>query len=331
MVKRKSIILILNKEDKMHEWILYDFARRKNLPIRTILAEPKELRRMRYVSILDRRELVYIQDEDKNILKHLPDILKVNTQKRILAVSADTKELVKRLKTSFKKERVEEFPELKDYQQKKKQVLRILQRWGMECVNQEVERALVRNMIRDVASWEEVKLVWEIYAYRNKKMDRETLAELFPDDEFHNLEGFIIGILQGKWKKKGVQQGYYFLETKEYNASWLIKRIQSTYLDIGLFYQAYRGGVILIPENNGRLLDRINGLGWEKGLRLAEFKEHEQERYLDVVKEMPYKHYIRITKYVMGVSERGSKEDVYQMIENIKKVRGELSDAWDAG
>lgn len=324
----KEIVMLLNKDDKIHDWILYDFSRRNNLPMRTMLVDKKELNKLRYVSIIDRKEIIYLKDEDKNILKHIDLVKKINLSKRVLVVSAQSKALQDMLKKIYKDKRVVEFPELKDYEQKQKQVIKVLRRWGVECQNKEIEKVLIRNMIRDVMSWEEVKLIWDVYSYKGQVIDKDTIEQLYPNEEFHKLDVFIIGILKGQWKTKGTQMAHYFLEVREYSPRWLANQILRVFMDIGLFFQAYRGGVIIMPETNTLIKERVNALNWENGLRLLEFREFEQEKYLNLVKEMPYKHYIKITKHVMDMSKNATTESIYKLIEEIKIIRGELVDDW---
>ena len=92
---------------------------------------------------------------------------------------------------------------------------------------------------------------------------------------------------------------------------------------IGLVYQAYRGGVLLLPENRKRLAERITELDWTDGLSLGLLKEREQESYLNFVKNTPYKYYLTIMPMVYEIPEYVSNTDLYELIDEIRIKREE--------
>lgn len=328
MAKLNNIVMLIDKEDVYHDWILYDFGQRFKIPIRVIEADKRKISRLKYTSLIDRNEILYIKDEEKKLYEMYEDIKKVNTRKRVLVISAQSKHLVEKIEKDFKDRRIIKFPELKTYKQKRDYVIKILQRWGVEYSEKEVEVVLIRNMVRNVMTWEDVKLLWEIYEYNGDVFNLDTIEDIYPDEEFHRLDDFILGVLKGQWRNKGTQMASYFLDVREYSPEWLLKKVQEVYANVGLFFQAYRGGVLILPESAGRVEERVRGLEWENGLRLVDFTEIDQEKYLEVVKEMPYQHYVKIAKHVLSLKGSITKGDIYKMIESIKKVRSDLSEYW---
>lgn len=327
-VKVVDRVLLIDEENAYHDWILHDIGQRYKLPIRVITADKKKVSRLKYTSILDRSEIVYIKDSEKEINKVLGDIVRINLQKRLLVISVGSKYARERIEKGFKEKKVELFPKLDTFQEKREYLERVIGRWGIECQNRDVEMVLKRNMVRNVSSWDDVKMTWDILSYRGEVFTLDIVDELYPDEEFYRLDDFILGLLAGKWKKKATVMMNYYLEVRGYSASWLLRKIREEYLTIGLFYQAYRGGVMIMPEVSGRVTDLVNYLGWDNGLRLVDFKDFEQERYLEYIKEMPYGHYVSLNKYILGVDVEGSEEGLYRMIEDIKKVRGEYDVDW---
>lgn len=311
----------MDKGNPYHDWILYNFGRRLKLPIRTMGADENKLRRLKHMKIIDKKEIIYIKDEDKNILKVKRNLKEINRKRRILVISAGDKKTRKVIARLFSKSKVVIFPPLKDYKDKELLVKKVIRRWGLECENADVKETLVRNMIKDIMAWENVLMLWESYQYKNLKITADDIGELFPDNEFFQLERFIFMLIKGKTKYKTTKMAYYFLEVKEYSPKWLLGKIREVFNNLGMFYQAYRGGVLLIPENPRRVGNRAQDLNWDHGLRLGDFSLYKQKKYLKVVDEVPYKHFLNISRDVYKISDRPSKNDIYKLIEEIKLKR----------
>lgn len=319
-------ILLVNEDNPFHDWIIFDLARRKGLPIRKVEVTESKLRKLKYMRIIDKTEIIQLEGSKQDVLKEIKNIKNINRNRRILVVPIKDKQVRKTVESVFKNDSLISFPPLKDYKEKEKVVTKVISRWELECETVEVRKTLIRNMIRDVSTWENVLLLWETLQYRGEVLKKSDIDELFPDNEFYNLDRFIFKVLEGKVKRKTIKMAYYFLEVRDYSPSWVRKRIQDEVYMFGLVYQAFRGGVLLIPDNKRRLTERITELGWNDGLPLGELKEHEQRKYLQNIEKIPYRYFLSILPIIYNVPEYTHSEDIYRLIENLRHARRNYED-----
>lgn len=318
-------ILVLNKESDIHDWILYNYSRRKGLSIREINIKDLKNSRLKYTSILDKKEIVLITGEQHDIEKGLKGLKGINQKRRMIAISCTHKTTLKKIEQTFKDNKVVEFPSVEQYQDRKNVVERLIDRRKMEFENQEVKKSLVNNMARSTVEWEDVFLMWSIYKDDGQVITLNDIEEIFEDNEFYNLRSFIFKVFKGKIKYKNYKVMSYYLDTKGYPPHWMMSKLREEYLNLGLFYQSYRGGVLLMPESELRIRERVSALGWEAGVRLTEFRDYEQENYLKFVKEVPYKYFLGIAKVLYKF--RGNEEqDLYNFITELKYIRGKYDE-----
>jgi len=320
-----SNVLVLDGDEPIHEWILRDFGSRKNMSVREIPISKIKNSRLQYASILSKKEIVYITGDDEKIASHLEYIGKMNRKRRMLAVDVKRSDLVGKLEKRFGKSTIKRFPSVRAYEDRLAVVSQILNRKGVECESKAVMQQLKKNMARSALEWEDVFLMWEVKEVRGEVMQQVDIDELFIDNDFNNLSKFIFKVFKGSVKHKNHKTLSYFLDVKEYSARWILSKFREEYLNIGLFYQAFRGGVLLLPESKGRLEERVRGLRWDTGERLLEFPEYKQEIYLDFVKEVPYRQYLKIAE-PLYMCKRDREEDLHQLIERIKVIKGSEDD-----
>src|SRR5699024_693646 len=241
----------------------------------------------------------------------------INRKRLLLAISCYKKSLLKTIEETFGKYKVRKVPSTRKYEERLKIVDKIIKLKGLKFKNEEVKKSLRKNMVRSTKEWEDLFLLWDVYRYRNELLEQEDIDEVFEDTDFYNLDNFIFKVLKGETKKKTHKVASYFLDVQEYSSSWLLKKIQEEYVNLGMFYQAFRGGVLIIPEGQRVLFERITKIGWDEGLRLADFKTYKQERYLNFVKEVDYKYFLGIATVVY----RGNDKNIYNLIEEIKQIK----------
>ena len=311
-----STVIVFKEEDDIHDWILYDYSRRKGLVKRVIDVKDIKNHRLSYTSILDKKELLLITGDDVDIAGNMSLIKKINRKRRLLAISCYKKSLLKTIEETFGKYKVRKVPSTRKYEERLKIVDKIIKLKGLKFRNEEVKKSLRKNMVRSTKEWEDMFLLWEVYKYRDELLEQEDIDEIFEDTDFYNLDTFIFKVLKGETKKKTHKIASYFLDTKGYSKRWLLGKIREEYINLGMFYQAYRGGVLIMPEGQKMLFDRVVGIGWNEGLRIADFQKYKQDRYLKFVKEVSY-------KFFLDISDVLYKEDVdiYSLIEEIKQVR----------
>src|SRR5690625_5470758 len=102
--------------------------------------------------------------------------------------------------------------------------------------------------------------------------------------------------------------GYYFLDTKMYSARWVMQKIREETNMLGVVYQAYRGGVLLVPDNRKRLTERIGELDWTDGMVLGDLKEYQQRQYLRLIEKIPHKYFLTILPIIRSEERRVGKE-----------------------
>src|SRR5699024_7180273 len=317
-----SNVLVLDGDEPIHEWILRDFGSRKGMPVKEIPISKVKNSRLQYASILNKKEIVYITGEDEDIAKHLDYLGKMDRKRRMIAIDVKRRDLVGKVEKVFGKSTIKRFPTVRAYEDRLGVVSQILNRKGVRCESKTVRHQLRKNMVRSTLEWEDVFLMWEVKKESDEVMQQVDIDELFIDKDFNNLSKFIFKVFKGKTKHKNHKTLSYFLDVKEYSARWLLGKFREEYLNIGLFYQAFRGGVLLLPESKGRVEDRVRGLKWDTGERLLEFPEYKQEVYLNFVKEVPYTQFLKIAEPIYSC-EKGRKEDLHQLIEKIKTIRSE--------
>jgi len=315
-------IILVDDENKYHDWVLYDLSRNKGMPLRNVDITENELGKLRYMRIVDKKEIINLNGTKNELLQHVSNIKKINRKSRVLVIPARDKETRKAMEKLFFGENIITFPPLKDYKDKEKTVNKIIDRWKLKCETVEVRKTLVKNMIRDVHAWENVLLLWETLSYRGEELTASDIDELFPDNEFYNLNQFIHKMLEGKIKRKSIKMGYYFLDTKMYSARWVMQKIREETNMLGVVYQAYRGGVLLVPDNRKRLTERIGELDWTDGMVLGDLKEYQQRQYLRLIEKIPYKYFLTILPIIYRVPEFAQEKDIYHLIEDLRCARG---------
>src|SRR5690625_429256 len=315
-------IILVDDENKYHDWVLYDLSRNKGMPLRNVDITENELGKLRYMRIVDKKEIINLNGTKNELLQHVSNIKKINRKSRVLVIPARDKETRKAMEKLFFGENIITFPPLKDYKDKEKTVNKIIDRWKLKCETVEVRKTLVKNMIRDVHAWENVLVLWETLSYRGEELTASDIDELFPDNEFYNLNQFIHKMLEGKIKRKSIKMGYYFLDTKMYSARWVMQKIREETNMLGVVYQAYRGGVLLVPDNRKRLTERIGELDWTDGMVLGDLKEYQQRQYLRLIEKIPYKYFLTILPIIYRVPEFAQEKDIYHLIEDLRCARG---------
>lgn len=317
-------VILLKEDDKYHDWILFDMARRKKLPIKDVVIEKNRLAKLKYTNILEKKEILKLKSEskeNKDIINLMNHIKKINRRQRIIVIPVNNKKAKEAVEKAFPKEVLITFPSLKEYKDKEKVVNNLINKWKMEFKTVETRKTLVRNMIRDVNTWEDVLLFSENLNYQRKKMTNNDIDELFPDSFYYNLDAFIYKVLEGKIKQKTTKIAFYYMETRGYSPKWLLNKIREEANLISVFYQAYRGGVLLIPENKKRLSQRIMDLNWPEGLILADKEEYEQRRYLEYIEKLPYRYFLRILPILYETTSYVYEKDVYYIIEKLRRER----------
>lgn len=317
-----STVLIYQKENDIHDWILYDYGKRKGLKRNVIDKNGLGSKRLYYTSIVEKRELLILEIDDEDLDKHLEDIKKINRRKRMLAISCKRKNALEKVKKLFGDNNIKVLPSTRSYDERVNIVRKIISMKKIEFKTKEVERVFISNMVRSVLEWEDVFLLWDVLRYRGEVIEQEDIDEVFADTDFYRLERYIFSVIKGKVKYKNHKITSYYLDVKEYSPRWLMSKIREECLNLSLFYQAFRGGVIILPENERRLQERVMDLGWESGLRISDFNKYQQERYLDFVKEVDYKYFLGVVEILFKYTGRDAN-DIYGFIEEVKSLRRE--------
>lgn len=318
-------ILGLDIENTYHDWILYDLAKAKKLPITRVKVNKKELTYLQYTKIIDRKEITILEGESKEILEHFAEIQRINRKKRVVVIPVKDKNVEKVLLKHFEQD-VILFPSFKDYEERQKLVENILRRKEVLTQNEEVKRVLVRNMAKDVSTWENVFMLSEVNNYKQRVITENDIEELFPDNEFYSLNRFIWKTLEGKTKLKNIKMAHYFVEIREYSPRWVLEKIQETVHEFNLVYQAFRLGILLVPETPRALTERITSLGWKVGLELGDMPMYKQEMYLGLIDKIPYKYFVKILPIIYKEKRYVKPKDIYSLVEEIRVTRSEYNE-----
>lgn len=325
MVKVKTgDVLVMQRGNTYHEWLIRDIARRRGYPIKMVKEDIKEVKPYRYGTLTAGREIVWIKIDKKPAI--LAEIEKMNVTKRIVVLEVSGKEIRTRIKKfPAKKFRVINMPFIKTYEDKRGTLERIVSRWKPEFESSEVENGLIRLMIQNEETWDDVRLSIEIANRQGKVITKKSLEEMFPEAEFYKLDDWIDKLLKGQLKQKSLKMAEYFINVKGYSVAWLMNKIREQANEISLVYQAYKRGILYVPSSQSKIQERLDVVNWSQGTALLELSKRDQGRYLEFVQSVDYRYFVRVLAVLYSADEFvKSAGDLYRVLEEIRLVRSEF-------
>lgn len=323
---RLGDMVIVQEGNPYHEWKVRGAANKQELRIRRLNWTERDIRKCRYSGILDTKEVVWfvVGRMSASIKK---EIERIKLQRRIVVFEVERGEQRNWLQGILVGGRkMESLPPVKTWEEKTEECIGMLGSFRAEFSATEVQRQLVRMMILDTECWSDVKLSIDMARVQNKVIDKNFLQDMFPDMDFYRLDDWILGVLAGKWKGKGVKIAHYFRHEKEYSNVWLMQKLRGRVNDIALVYEAYRLGVIYGEMGKAQILERSKVIGWEGGTRLSEMKRADQRWCLRAIEELPYPYFVTVQRLMYGGSNIVTEDwDIYRYIEEIRVNRGEYN------
>ena len=328
-------IVLIHLGNTYHEWRMRDLARRLKYPIRKIEVTGSNLsqvKQLRYASLLPGREIVWIR-VDKYVRGLVDIISKVSPTKRLYIIELNHKGLAKEL-LSMKAKRLRVVPmqKVKTYDDKMEVLRKLLKRWGAVFENQKTEKHLIRLMIQNEDSWDDVRITVEMFYGMRQVFCVKDVEELYPDAELYQLDEWFGRIFEGNIKKKTLQMTHYYTQSKGYTVTWLVNKLREDAVNLSYVYQAYRKGVLSVPTDKSSIQERLDVVGWDGGLPLLELNKRKQERYLRYVRAVKYRTFVEIEEIVFSYGEFVQDiESLYAMMVRIGEVfrKLEVNDLFD--
>lgn len=316
-------VLIIQKENPYHDWVLRDIARDKKLKIRRLKWTEKDIRRCRYSGLVDDKEIVWIQvgvltPSIRN------EIQRMKLRKRLVVFEVEKREQRAWLqKIEVEGNMPTALPPVITWQEKEKECLKMIGKFGIQCKTVEVKKKLVGMMIRDPECWSDVRLSAEIARRNGDEIDMAMLQDMFPSMDFYRLDDWIGEVITGHKKKKSLKVAYYFRHEKGYANPWLLNKIREKVDMLGVVYDAYRKGIIYQDITDTNILERSKTVGWELGDTLANIQASDRRWCLRLIEEVPYTYFVKVQKVLFAGDEFVTEDwDIYRYIEELRNERG---------
>ncbi|MGN4723919.1 hypothetical protein ACTFR8_23090 [Bacillus cereus group sp. MYBK15-3] len=328
-------ILLIHLDNPYHEWRIRDVARRLKYPIRRIDVTNSTLSKVKqfqYASLHAGREIIWLRVE-KNVKGFVEVMQRVSPAKRVYVIELKSRDLAKDLiRMKVKRLRVVPLTKVKTFDDKREVLRNLLKRWGAVFENQKTEKSLIRLMIQNEDSWDDVRITAEMFYTSGHVFSSKDVEDLYPDDELYRLDEWFDRICEGNVKRKTIQMTHYYTQNRGYTVAWLINKLREDIINRSYVYQAYRKGVLRVPTEKGRLQERLDAVGWADGLPLLDLNLKQQERYIRYAQGVSYRTFVEIEEVVFSGSEFVQDVDsLYELMLKIKEIftRLEVNDLLD--
>lgn len=311
-------VLVIHLGNRYHEWKMRDMARKLGYPIKKIEVTKQTLpkvKQLQYASLQAGREVIWLT-LDGYVKDFTETFKRVNPAKRIYVIEVNNRAQAKELMgLKARRLRIIALKKVKTYEEKREVLRKLVKRWSVVFDNQKTEKVLLRLMMQNEETWDDVRLTLEIFKESGHICTEKDVEDMYPDAELYQLSDWCDRVLRGKSKRKAVQMLHYYTYTKSYNPSWLMKKLREDVVNLSYVYQAYRKGILRVPTESRKLQERLDTVKWEEGLPLLEMKEREQERYLQYVREIPYRSFVYVQECVFSYGEHIRRlEDIHAVL-----------------
>lgn len=214
-----------------------------------------------------------------------------------------------------------------DYKVKKDLIEQTVTNMGIKTKNKEVKQLLVKIIIARIKEFETIKTSLDVAIINDLLVTEEYLEDIAGNIDFYKLDDLFENILRGITYKKVMKQLNYFLEIKKYNPNWLLNQFREYILKINNAYSLTYNGILKHPIDKDTLKSRILASGFSGLHDFYNVNKYEQQIYLDIISDIPYKYIAEMSKIILNKSNLNvDKTQLYSVILELYSLKNKYGE-----
>lgn len=318
----KGKIYIRWKDNPYQEWLEGMSRKYNELPRIELKQTVRDIVNHRKIGLFEKPSQMVMEVTNPINAKEQFEIKRMDLRNRQLILVVENYKHVEQFIKSFGKNSnaIGYFPRTKEWEEKTYYIDLMMKETGIQFDSKATQRLLEKSLIRDISMYKDVQLLPEIYG-RGYHVTVEDLQNIFPNIEFYNLQEYIETFISGMYKNKALKMTYYFTEIKEYNSVWLMRKIREYYQEFMVIYEMHRRGIIFEGASMYGMDRRSKVVNFPYYQSVMNLENYEIERYITMIKRVPYPLAVKIGRALVEIGENPNKERLLYLAEQIRVIR----------